>query len=152
MIGAEVSGKRFWETASIKEVGGKNSHSTATTTRWSFRTTGPPHCEKDVGIEEHVRSREKEKKKKELTYHSFDLLLSEIDRIAVTLDGRVLKTPAGNPLTLPKDQKHLALLIAGEWHGQKALLKSHSLPMVNTYSIESCSYQLCYFISVETLY
>ncbi|KAF9340796.1 ATP synthase complex assembly protein atp12 [Linnemannia elongata] len=74
MSRAEVSGKRFWETASVKEVG---------------------------------------------------------DKISVTLDGRVLKTPAGNPLTLPKDQKHLALLIAGEWHGQKALLKSHSLPMTS---------------------
>ncbi|KAF9186977.1 ATP synthase complex assembly protein atp12 [Haplosporangium sp. Z 767] len=74
MSRAEVSGKRFWETAGIKEVG---------------------------------------------------------DRIAVTLDNRVLKTPAGNQLTLPKDQKHLALMIAGEWHGQKALLKSHSLPMTS---------------------
>lgn len=74
MSRAEVSGKRFWETAGIKDVG---------------------------------------------------------DRIAVTLDNRVLKTPAGNPLTLPKDQRHLALLIAGEWHGQKALLKSHSLPMTS---------------------
>ncbi|KAF9935406.1 ATP synthase complex assembly protein atp12 [Linnemannia zychae] len=74
MSRAEVSGKRFWETAGIKEVG---------------------------------------------------------DRIAVTLDNRVLKTPAGNPITLPKDQKHLALLIAGEWNGQKALLKSHSLPMTS---------------------
>ncbi|KAG0200687.1 ATP synthase complex assembly protein atp12 [Mortierella sp. GBA30] len=74
MSRAEVSGKRFWETAGIKDVG---------------------------------------------------------ERIAVTLDNRVLKTPAGNPLTLPKDQKHLALMIAGEWHGQKALLKSHSLPMTS---------------------
>ncbi|KAF9316209.1 ATP synthase complex assembly protein atp12 [Podila horticola] len=74
MARAEVSGKRFWENAGIKEVG---------------------------------------------------------DRIAVTLDGRVLKTPAGNQLTLPKDQRHLALMIAGEWHGQKALLKSHSLPMTS---------------------
>ncbi|KAG0027638.1 ATP synthase complex assembly protein atp12 [Podila clonocystis] len=74
MARAEVSGKRFWESAGIKEVG---------------------------------------------------------DRIAVTLDGRVLKTPAGNQLTLPKDQRHLAIMIAGEWHGQKALLKSHSLPMTS---------------------
>ncbi|KAG9319881.1 hypothetical protein KVV02_002593 [Mortierella alpina] len=74
MSRAEVSGKRFWETAGIKDVGG---------------------------------------------------------RIAVTLDNRVLKTPAGNPLTLTKEQKHLALMIAGEWHGQKTLLKSHSLPMTS---------------------
>ncbi|KAF9215849.1 ATP synthase complex assembly protein atp12 [Podila verticillata] len=74
MARAEVSGKRFWENAGIKEVG---------------------------------------------------------DRIAITLDGRVLKTPAGNQLTLPKDQRHIALMIAGEWHGQKALLKSHSLPMTS---------------------
>ncbi|KAG0043551.1 ATP synthase complex assembly protein atp12 [Gryganskiella cystojenkinii] len=74
MSRAEVSGKRFWEVAGIKEVG---------------------------------------------------------DRVAVTLDNRVLKTPAGNPLTLPKEQKHLAIMIAGEWQGQKALLKSHSLPMTS---------------------
>ncbi|KAF9979921.1 ATP synthase complex assembly protein atp12 [Modicella reniformis] len=74
MSRAEVSGKRFWENAGIKDLG---------------------------------------------------------DRIAVTLDGRILKTPAGNKLTLPKDQEHLALMIAGEWHGQKSLLKSHSLPMTS---------------------
>ncbi|KAI1298871.1 ATP synthase complex assembly protein atp12 [Mortierella claussenii] len=74
MSRAEVSGKRFWENAGVKDMG---------------------------------------------------------DRVAVTLDGRVLKTPAGNQLTLPKDQEHLALMIAGEWHGQKALLKSHSLPMTS---------------------
>ncbi|KAG0363462.1 hypothetical protein BC939DRAFT_445147 [Gamsiella multidivaricata] len=74
MARAEVSGKRFWETAGVKDMG---------------------------------------------------------DRIAVTLDGRVLKTPAGNQLTLPKDQQNLALMIAGEWNGQKALLKSHSLPMTS---------------------
>ena len=51
----------------------------------------------------------------------------------MTLDGRTLKTPAGNPLTLPKDQMKIALMIAGEWNGQKALLKSHSLPMVQGY-------------------
>ncbi|KAF8925206.1 hypothetical protein EDD21DRAFT_388465 [Dissophora ornata] len=74
MSRAEVSGKRFWEHASVKDLG---------------------------------------------------------DRVAVTLDGRTLKTPAGNPLTLPKDQMNLALMIAGEWNGQKALLKSHSLPMTS---------------------
>ncbi|KAF9427449.1 ATP synthase complex assembly protein atp12 [Entomortierella beljakovae] len=74
MSRAEVSGKRFWDTASVKDMG---------------------------------------------------------DRVAVTLDGRILKTPAGNQLTLPKDQMHLALMIAGEWHGQKTLLKSHSLPMTS---------------------
>ncbi|KAK3819809.1 MAG: ATP12-domain-containing protein [Benniella sp.] len=74
MSRAEVSGKRFWENAGVKDMG---------------------------------------------------------DHIAVTLDGRVLKTPAGNKLTLPKDQEYLALMVAGEWHGQKALLKSHSLPMTS---------------------
>ncbi|KAF9348313.1 ATP synthase complex assembly protein atp12 [Mortierella sp. NVP85] len=74
MSRAEVSGKRFWENAGVKDMG---------------------------------------------------------DHIAVTLDGRILKTPAGNKLTLPKDQEYLALMIAGEWHGQKALLKSHSLPMTS---------------------
>ncbi|KAF9897095.1 ATP synthase complex assembly protein atp12 [Lobosporangium transversale] len=74
MSRAEVSGKRFWEKAGVKNLG---------------------------------------------------------DRVAVTLDGRILKTPAGNQLTLPKDQEHLALMIAGEWHGQKTLLKAHSLPMTS---------------------
>ncbi|KAG0309864.1 ATP synthase complex assembly protein atp12, partial [Dissophora globulifera] len=74
MTRAEVSGKRFWENAGIKDVG---------------------------------------------------------DRVAVTLDGRVLETPAGNPLILNKDQRQLALMIAGECQEQKALLKSHSLAMIS---------------------
>ncbi|KAF8976172.1 ATP synthase complex assembly protein atp12 [Entomortierella lignicola] len=74
MSRAEVSGKRFWEVAGVKDMG---------------------------------------------------------DKVAVTLDGRILKTPAGNQLILPKDQEHIALMIAGEWHGQKTLLKSHSLPMTS---------------------
>ncbi|KAF9977146.1 ATP synthase complex assembly protein atp12 [Actinomortierella ambigua] len=74
MARAEVTGKRFWNTASVQEMG---------------------------------------------------------DQIAVTLDKRVLKTPTGNPIILPIAQKNLAKMIAGEWQGQRTLLKSHSLPMTS---------------------
>ncbi|KAF9165386.1 ATP synthase complex assembly protein atp12 [Actinomortierella ambigua] len=74
MARAEVTGKRFWNTAGVQEMG---------------------------------------------------------DQIAVTLDKRVLKTPTGNPIILPVAHKNLAKMIAGEWQGQRTLLKSHSLPMTS---------------------
>ncbi|KAF9582525.1 ATP synthase complex assembly protein atp12 [Lunasporangiospora selenospora] len=83
MSRAEVSGKRFWKTAGVKDMGG--------TARYPIN----------------------------------------LNHVAVTLDGRVLKTPGSNKLTLPKEQKYLAMLIAGEWQGQKELLKPHTLPMTS---------------------
>lgn len=122
-IGAEVSGKRFWETASVKEVGGNSFHSSIS---WFLQTVDSRLIHLSV-MSSWTQGCLIEKR---FSNSQCRTPLRKIDKISVTLDGRVLKTPAGNPLTLPKDQKHLALLIAGEWHGQKALLKSHSLPMV----------------------
>jgi len=48
----------------------------------------------------------------------------------VTLDGRALKTPAGQTLLLPLDKTLPASLIAAEWDHQEILLKPHALPMV----------------------
>ncbi|KAF8894692.1 hypothetical protein BD779DRAFT_1502408 [Infundibulicybe gibba] len=51
--------------------------------------------------------------------------------LGVTLDGRTLKTPAGNPLLLPPRKTLLATLIAAEWDHQEKLLKPHTLPMTS---------------------
>ena len=48
----------------------------------------------------------------------------------VTLDKRPLKTPSGNILTIPKDKRLVATLIAMEWENQDTMLKPHSLPLV----------------------
>ncbi|GLB35403.1 putative ATP12 chaperone protein [Lyophyllum shimeji] len=48
--------------------------------------------------------------------------------LAVTLDGRPLKTPGGKVLTLPQNKSLLASLIAAEWDHQATLLKPHALP------------------------
>ncbi|KND03302.1 ATP synthase complex assembly protein ATP12 [Spizellomyces punctatus DAOM BR117] len=53
------------------------------------------------------------------------------DQFHVTLDGRSMKTPDGNPLVIPASRKLLALLVAGEWEGQAKLLKSYSLPLTS---------------------
>ncbi|CAJ0638113.1 12746_t:CDS:10 [Entrophospora sp. SA101] len=49
----------------------------------------------------------------------------------IILDKRQLKTPGGSHLIIPKTKKYLALLIAGEWESQKAVLKHHSLPLTS---------------------
>ncbi|ORX91500.1 ATP12-domain-containing protein [Basidiobolus meristosporus CBS 931.73] len=53
------------------------------------------------------------------------------DGYAVALDGRTLKTPSGQVLTVPKEKKILALLLAAEWESQSVLLKPHSLPLTS---------------------
>lgn len=53
------------------------------------------------------------------------------DAIAITLDGRTLKTPSGNTLLLPANKSLLASVIAAEWDHQETLLKPHALPMVS---------------------
>lgn len=52
------------------------------------------------------------------------------DALAITLDGRPLKTPSGNTLLLPANKSLLASVIAAEWDHQETLLKPHALPMV----------------------
>jgi hypothetical protein len=53
-----------------------------------------------------------------------------IEGFAVTLDGRALKSPSGNPLVVPQGKRLAAALIANEWENQEKILKAHSLPMV----------------------
>jgi ATP synthase F1 complex assembly factor 2 len=52
------------------------------------------------------------------------------DSLAITLDSRSLKTPAGKPLFLPRSKRLAATLIVAEWENQRNVLKSHALPMV----------------------
>lgn len=49
----------------------------------------------------------------------------------VTLDGRVLKTPSGNPLLLPANKSLVASVIAAEWDHQHTCIRPHSLPMTS---------------------
>ncbi|EDR10945.1 uncharacterized protein LACBIDRAFT_315971 [Laccaria bicolor S238N-H82] len=53
------------------------------------------------------------------------------DTLAITLDGRALKTPSGNTLLLPANKTLLASVIAAEWDNQETLLKPHALPMTS---------------------
>jgi len=56
------------------------------------------------------------------------------ESLVVTLDGRALKTPAGQTLLLPLDKALPASLIAAEWDHQETLLKPHALPMTSIVS------------------
>ncbi|KAF8610161.1 ATP12-domain-containing protein [Ceratobasidium sp. AG-I] len=51
--------------------------------------------------------------------------------LAVTLDGRSLRTPEGAKLEIPKSHRLLAALIATEWENQEKLIKPHALPMTS---------------------
>ncbi|THH32976.1 hypothetical protein EUX98_g1201 [Antrodiella citrinella] len=51
--------------------------------------------------------------------------------LSVTLDKRPLKTPSGNPLSLPKSRVLAATLVASEWDNQETQLKQHSLPLTS---------------------
>ncbi|KZP20779.1 ATP12-domain-containing protein [Athelia psychrophila] len=53
------------------------------------------------------------------------------DGVAVKLDHRTLRTPAGNPMLLPKSKTMLATVIAHEWDFQERLVKHHALPMTS---------------------
>ena len=53
------------------------------------------------------------------------------DTLAITLDSRPLKTPAGKPLFLARSKRLAATLIVAEWENQRNVLKSHALPMVH---------------------
>ena len=57
------------------------------------------------------------------------------DTLAIRLDSRPLKTPAGKPLLLPRSKRLAAILIVTEWENQRNVLKSHALPMVCHVSI-----------------
>ncbi|KAJ1547331.1 ATP synthase complex assembly protein atp12, partial [Nowakowskiella sp. JEL0078] len=48
---------------------------------------------------------------------------------SVTLDGRNLRTPLGNVVWFPNNQKIMAVMVAAEWETQDKILKSNSLPL-----------------------
>ncbi|KAF0461552.1 ATP12-domain-containing protein [Gigaspora margarita] len=80
---------------------------------------------------------EESTKKAEKTFRKFwkeVSILSNKDVYQIALDKRPLKTPGGSPLVIPRSQKYLAVLIAGEWESQKAVLKQHSLPLTSLVS------------------
>ncbi|KAI0031693.1 ATP12-domain-containing protein [Vararia minispora EC-137] len=52
-------------------------------------------------------------------------------QLAITLDKRPLKTPAGKKLLVPTKKQLVASLIASEWDNQVTVLKPHSLPMTS---------------------
>ncbi|KAI0003415.1 ATP12-domain-containing protein [Russula compacta] len=53
------------------------------------------------------------------------------DTLAIMLDSRPLKTPAGKSLLLPRSKRLAATLIVTEWENQRNVLKSHALPMTS---------------------
>ncbi|KAI9352628.1 ATP12-domain-containing protein [Obelidium mucronatum] len=53
------------------------------------------------------------------------------DGIRIKLDGRTLKNPDGVEVVVPKSNRILASLVAGEWEESDKLLKSSSLPMTS---------------------
>ena len=53
------------------------------------------------------------------------------DGFTVTLDKRILKTPKGKSLLIPREKRLVATLIANEWENQEKVLKPHALPMVS---------------------
>ncbi|KAI8891914.1 hypothetical protein BC833DRAFT_546145 [Globomyces pollinis-pini] len=53
------------------------------------------------------------------------------DNYSILLDQRQLKTPAGSVITIPKNNKLLAVLVAAEWESQQDVLKNYSLPLTS---------------------
>ncbi|KAI0260999.1 ATP12-domain-containing protein [Gloeopeniophorella convolvens] len=53
------------------------------------------------------------------------------DALAVVLDARALKTPAGRTLLLPRAKRLAAALVVTEWENQRTVLKAHALPMTS---------------------
>jgi len=46
------------------------------------------------------------------------------------LDKRVLKTPEGNPISIPASKRALAGIVAQEWEAQDKVMKHYALPVV----------------------
>ncbi|KAJ3073238.1 ATP synthase complex assembly protein atp12 [Podochytrium sp. JEL0797] len=53
------------------------------------------------------------------------------DGFRIKLDGKPLKNPEGTVIVIPKENRILATMVAGEWEEQERLLKSSSLPMTS---------------------
>ncbi|ORZ31044.1 hypothetical protein BCR44DRAFT_55773 [Catenaria anguillulae PL171] len=58
-------------------------------------------------------------------------LRQDEDGFQVLLDGRVVKTPQGTPLSIPKSQPMIAHLVSAEWESQQKLLRAFSLPLTS---------------------
>lgn len=54
--------------------------------------------------------------------------------LTVMLDKRVLKTPGGQPISLPSSKRALAAVVAQEWESQEKVTKHYALPAVNNSS------------------
>jgi chaperone required for assembly of F1-ATPase len=54
-------------------------------------------------------------------------VLPRQDGFGVALDGKAIRTPAGNPLTLPSEA--LAQAVAEEWQGQDATVRPVTMPL-----------------------
>lgn len=57
-----------------------------------------------------------------------------LEHFTVLLDKRSLRTPGGNPFTVPADRPLLACLVAEEWDTQNKVMKPHSLPLTSLVS------------------
>jgi ATP synthase F1 complex assembly factor 2 len=62
------------------------------------------------------------------TTHSQYIQKTELDWYAITLDGRHLRTPLGQPLVVPSQL--LAFAIAAEWDSQSPTLKPAQMPLM----------------------
>lgn len=68
-------------------------------------------------------------------------LAENVKWFGVTLDGRTLKTPMGQPLALPSEK--LAYMIAAEWDAQKKYLQPANMPLMTLActALDQASYQ-----------
>ena len=59
------------------------------------------------------------------------MLTTRSDGCAITLDNRIIKTPKGLPLVIPKHKRQLAELIAKEWDAESVIIKPEYIPLVS---------------------
>lgn len=55
----------------------------------------------------------------------------ETNSFELCLDGKPMKTPSRNVMSIPIDKEIVANLVASEWEGQDKFVKKHSLPMTS---------------------
>lgn len=97
-----------------------------------------PHTTKPLGVDSTVESNiptETNRLAKTLTkfWETVDTTFNEAtNEYDVKLDGKILKTPLGFPLSLPSSKKQLAYLVGHEWANLPDLkIKTNSLPLTS---------------------